>query len=201
MQKSITNVFFEFSLFCFSCSWLLFGFSLGFCKGRIPPNDSQTPLEAPKILPLSIFSVLTPVFPYCSCRVDRVSGWSWWIILCILVLTKTRMTLFFFVLFQVFFCFFSYVATPYSTNRLFSKFFREVSGVRFGGVRDYLESIWGSFERVSRGKTIQRVKENIATTIFFAILDSFKHFIHKGGCTSNPRQTWGWAWRGDYQQS
>ena len=32
-----------------------------FCKGRIPPDTLQIPLEAPKILPLSIFSVYTPV--------------------------------------------------------------------------------------------------------------------------------------------
>ena len=32
----------------------------GTCKGRISPNGSQIPLEATRILPLSIFSGLTP---------------------------------------------------------------------------------------------------------------------------------------------
>ena len=35
-------------------------FSLDFCKGRIFKNTPQMSLEAPKILPLPIFSVSTP---------------------------------------------------------------------------------------------------------------------------------------------
>ena len=35
-------------------------FSLDFCKGRISKNILQIAFKPPKILPLSIFSVLTP---------------------------------------------------------------------------------------------------------------------------------------------
>ena len=48
------------------------------------------------------------------------------------------------------------LALPYSTNSRFSELFREFSGVILGGVRHYLETIWGSFwtclVRISRGR-------------------------------------------------
>ena len=58
ISKNIVFVCFPWFLFGFS--WFCYRFSVDFCKGRIPPDTLQIPLEAPKILPLSIFSVLTP---------------------------------------------------------------------------------------------------------------------------------------------
>ena len=48
---------------------------MDFCKGRIPPDTLQIPLEAPKILPLSIFSVYTPVNEY---EIESIKFWAYY---------------------------------------------------------------------------------------------------------------------------
>ena len=60
--------------------------------------------------------------------------------------------------------------TPYSTNRLFSEFVWEFPGVIFGGVRDYLETIRGSFWRcfvsISRVKYSTSKRKNSKNYVF-----------------------------------
>ena len=54
-EYSKNTVVYCFPLFLFVFCWFLKDVSMDFCKGRIPPDTLQIPLEAPKILSLSIF--------------------------------------------------------------------------------------------------------------------------------------------------
>ena len=52
--------FYDFPRFFLFFSMFFGGFSMDFCKGRISPNILQISPKSAKILPLRIFSVLTP---------------------------------------------------------------------------------------------------------------------------------------------
>ena len=59
-EKYVFLCFYVFLRFFLVFRWFFIGFSLDLCKGRISKNTLQISLIPAKILPLSIFSVLTP---------------------------------------------------------------------------------------------------------------------------------------------
>ena len=59
------------------------------------------------------------------------------------------------------------LGTPYSTNSLFSEFFKEFSGVIFEVCETNCGSFWKCFGRILKGKTIYKTRKTYQNVIYY----------------------------------